>query len=425
MSHKGNIPFAIFEGRIPLNWCYAVLAIIFMFSKILDGLLRWVAAPIVYLPILASLGVVATHTLIILSRLRSPFFAFLSSLLILLGLLIGYGTLGHVSQVAFGFYILIPIIFGAISYKPLFIDYQRWLPTLGITALTVITLGAIIDFKFDVPWSGFSFELGGLQISGSRVWHTHGLERVAGFSRASYSLAGHAILSALLVVSFSSKQMIKILAWLIAGIVIALSTTKGLLIVWLVLLLVLPIQRFLPKSFLMLLLTIAAIVGIAFPITSYYIDFSSFYQKYPYLTLAIDSFRDRMVNVWPMTVQMIIDHGSFWIGRGLGGIGTPQRGYENIYSPADNMFLFLFGVFGMASLLLYIPWFNKLLRLKPHKNRLDYFMYFLMLVTFIYGISNGIIEEPFFAFFLGASFSHLFLFRKAHADQPPVDPHSL
>ena len=98
------------------------------------------------------------------------------------------------------------------------------------------------------------------------------------------------------------------------------------------------------------------------------------------------------------------------MGRGLGGIGSSQSNYElNLYSPADNMFVYLYVTFGIFSILIYyyiIHCINKM-NLK-NKNNYEYIIYNILLIICSYGIVCNILEEPLLCILFGGSIGFMF-----------------
>jgi hypothetical protein len=406
-------------GFVSLHWVYGVVAIIFLSFKILDGFLRWAfgmvgLGPLVYLPVAASLGVLAVHCVVKLSEMRSPIFAVFGFMIVSVFAGVGIFMFGVPKQVAFGIYVFTPLMFGIVAYQGFFTRYQHHMPTMALVSFIVIALGALLDVQFALPWSGFSFEVGGEEIQGARAWTTHGLERVAGFSRASYSLAKQAIIAALAYIAFGSNTYIKLAVWFAALAVIAVTTTKGVLVAWLCLTLYFVGKRFLPSILIRLLPLSGVFVGILLPALSYFFDFSNLFKNNIILKIALGSFQTRLVQTWPNALEMINHHGSWLIGRGIGGIGTPQVGKEAFYSPGDNMYVYFFGIMGMLSFALYVPWLWQIWKLKIYQFKDDHFFFLISVLVFIYGITTGVVEDPFIAFFLGLSLAHLFQVHKAH-----------
>jgi hypothetical protein len=107
---------------------------------------------------------------------------------------------------------------------------------------------------------------------------------------------------------------------------------------------------------------------------------------------------------------LLTKEGSYLFGRGLGGVGTAQDLFEsNIYVSPDNLFLYLFAVFGILSVAAIVSLFIKLFNMKSWRGREKRMFYNYFIVFFSYGIFSVSIENPFYIFFVGLSLSFLFL----------------
>ena len=71
---------------------------------------------------------------------------------------------------------------------------------------------------------------------------------------------------------------------------------------------------------------------------------------------SLQSFLERMDQGWPGAWDLIFRSGAGLLGRGIGGIGSPQRIFDpQYYFPADNLTIFLFAYFGIFAVL-YVAW---------------------------------------------------------------------
>jgi len=63
---------------------------------------------------------------------------------------------------------------------------------------------------------------------------------------------------------------------------------------------------------------------------------------------SISSFEERVVKTWPDGLALPARDASWVTGRGFGGIGVAQQFFElNIFNPGDNLFVYLWGAFGV------------------------------------------------------------------------------
>jgi hypothetical protein len=122
------------------------------------------------------------------------------------------------------------------------------------------------------------------------------------------------------------------------------------------------------------------------------------------------SFEERLENIWPSVFELLFKDGSIVFGRGIGGFGTSQAKFElSQYVSPDNLFLYLYGVFGIFSILLVCYVLIKLLNIKSWRGTVKTMFYEFFIVLFSYGIFSTAIENPFFIFFVGLAFSFLLL----------------
>lgn len=411
---------ALNKGKIPIGLIYALVSAAFIISKLFDGFWRWLFGSVglgflVYLPILGTLVGIGWFIASNVSQAIFPKSIGKILLFLFLFTLLGILILESFPQVAFGIYTLTPIIYGVIAYHSFQEYWKGSIPTLTIILFGFIFLGALLDFFFAVPWSGFGFEIGDQEVAGARAWTTNGIERVSGFSRASYALARQALLAGILYGSYGTSKFIKLLFWVLALAVTVMSTTKSLILAWLILTLVfffiLIIPKWGGKLFASALPILLVLVGISLPISSLFINYSNAFKDNPLISIFMSSFRARLTFTWPLSLEYILQNGSMWVGRGLGGIGTPMAGRELFYSPADNMYVYLFGLFGLSSLLFLIPWMFKIAKMRPFDDSDELFFYLFFIFYLIIGVSGGI-EDGLLGFFFGMGITHLYRGRK-------------
>ena len=81
------------------------------------------------------------------------------------------------------------------------------------------------------------------------------------------------------------------------------------------------------------------------------------------------------------------------LGRGLGGIGTPQTFFETLYqNSADNLFIYLYVTFGIGSFI-FIYYLMKSLR-RCASNTQSLLMYFTFsIVVVMIGMTANVVEN--------------------------------
>jgi len=138
----------------------------------------------------------------------------------------------------------------------------------------------------------------------------------------------------------------------------------------------------------------------------------------------LSSFMDRVDFMWPDALSGWLDHGSLFIGRGLGGIGFPQLGFEWWrYNAADNLMIYLFASFGLLALVYVGAFLRGLTRTFDAKDSDVFFARCVRgwaVVLFSYGCTTNMIEQPFMNLVIGVCFGAVTILWPA-AERRPVD----
>lgn len=206
-----------------------VIVFLFLLSEVLGGAMRyWLVraglAPLVYLPkaLLGLALVIGLAVDLAEARMSAAYLAVLA--LLALGVVHGYLALASPAQVAFGLWVLIPFLGGIVALPALVHVWSR-VGRYAFVLWAIAVSGVLINVVYPWPWMGFKYTLAGLEIEGSRLWHTGGFVRLAGFSRASFE-AGNQILLLAAVLMVWARGRWRLAAWLLSGVTIALTTNK-------------------------------------------------------------------------------------------------------------------------------------------------------------------------------------------------------
>ncbi len=396
--------------------CFAI--IFFLFMKILDGPIRYALVScqktfLIYLPIVLMLIFLVIKFLSDLNTLKTQkknvaLFSILS-IFFLLGII----TIPSIKQVLFGFYIFIPFIFGFV-FSDFFFKKLRWFSNFFILLLVVSLIGIIANQFYPFPWEGFHYEFGNITIEASRNWTTFGIKRLAGFSRASFSAAVQIAIFSILVLSFMKSKWLSFILWSVSFYAICLTTTKGIIVAYFFVSSLIFLHRFIPAHLLKLLPYLITAIMLLLPVSSLLlsqsIDNTNQYNGQFY------SMHDRFINTWPNALKLIEEKGNIIVGRGLGGIGTPQSKFKEdnpLYNPADNMALYIYGVGGILGILLLmlVTYKSEILITKHPNNHFSFVVYCMLILIYLYGIISNVIESAVLSFFLGIILSYIFSFR--------------
>ena len=387
----------------------------FLLFDVYGGVFRyylalWGLPSLVLLPKFLLIIVIVAELL--LSSLRGTINLFWMLVLVITSFLIFIGLLFlPFFQVVLGLWILVPFFYGISVWSNLLTHWNRLCFCLFFLWGSAV-IGVLLNLVYTWPWMGFHYAFQGFDIEGSRLWTTSGYLRLPGFSRASFAVANQLLLLGL-TLFFLLTGWKKIALWLISGTVILLTTTKTALGIWLSLTFLLMLQ-YLPSACLLptfwriipILLTFIVIGGPLYSICSHVSLIES-----PLL----HSLTDRLNWMWPMTFQMIIKHGNWLFGRGIGGIGTAQRAFNSsLYCPADNFALYLFGlggILGVGLLLIYglAPFYRRQSMLQ------DRFFFLLTISVLMEGLTVNVMESPMFAIALGLT-ARYWWWRHYHPD---------
>jgi hypothetical protein len=318
--------------------------------------------------------------------------------------MIGILFIGNILQILFGLKVIMPLIIGIIFY-PLFISKPKRVKViLSIFYLIVIT-GVYLNVFKQYPWEGLTYDVIGQTIEGTREWSTFGVKRIAGFARASFNTAIQLIILAIFLVSYLGNKWIKVFLWLLAGPAILLTTSKGILMVYIILSLFLIIYKIVPNfnNIYQKLLIIPILLMILLPVYAYFYYDQNVSQDF--ITNPLLWTMYQRMEIWPDNIAFIRKSGDTILGRGIGGVGMSQHIFEKRYSlPGDNLFVYGFGYFGILSIF-YFLYIYKLAQNIDLKSNL--FPYLLLMVLFFYGIVSNVMEDSFFMIFLGICLRNL------------------
>lgn len=268
---------------------------------------------------------------------------------------LGVLFVGNLAQVAFGIKVLLPLLGGCIA-GTLFRNSNRDLIlTHGILVLwSLAVLGVGLEFLgFPFPWKGFQVEVAGVSIEGNREWSTGGLQRLAGFGRMSADTSYGILLLASLIAFRVSIPARSALTFLSIAAIVA-TTTKGAILAslfFMALVAILSIRPRAPEISGIAFVSGCAILVIGLP-TASLLGWVQVNIENPIQYIFLGSFLDRILNTWPDALALLLESPIPWLGRGVGGIGSPQQYFEPaLFTAGDNQFMYFLVLFGPVSLL--------------------------------------------------------------------------
>lgn len=112
--------------------------------------------------------------------------------------------------------------------------------------------------------------------------------------------------------------------------------------------------------------------------------------------------------MWPRAFEVWTEHGNVLIGRGLGGVGFPQRFSASewkLINVADNLFVYWTVVFGILGWFYATVLLWRLFSWEPPDAFMMKVVYGLMVVLFSFGLTANIVEQPVLLFSAGFCFA--------------------
>jgi hypothetical protein len=313
--------------------------------------------------------------------------------------------------VVYGAKFLLPFLFGFIVASTL--TEARGKVFTAICIIWVVTVVALTIDKFGpdnfYPWTGMKTEIGELKVDVSANWDiTSGLDRrVAGLTRSSIEAAMLLPMLALIIAP-RCNFLLRIFVLGATEGAIYMTTQKGAVIVFALVALVLCLPRVMWYKTLNALCLGMVALAILLPLGTQGLLIATDGGN-----LSLASLGMRIQLTWPQAFRWIANNEVFPFGTGLGGIGGAQRLFAaDSMNPADNIFVFMYGNFGILSVayLLWAAcsglWLPRYLRNRAHVPLS------LIAQTIGYGSVLSILEGQVAMLVTGAAVGSLWLLRK-------------
>lgn len=288
------------------------------------------------------------------------------------------------------------------SLYPTLVAYQEPAKKWALIMLTLTLLGIGINFFTEMPWAGEVFETatGTRQIS--RDWTTGGIRRLSGFARASYDAATFAALLGTTVCVYTLRSRIaQSLLLILISAAVVLTTSKGAVLALVLLIPYVLISNPANENKFPRLLHTAPLGMLLIPATFYLTGYEATVGSE--LWFLLSSFAERINWMWPGAFELLSSPWLLAFGRGLGGIGLPQKfGEGMLYNSADNAMVYLFISMGAISIF-YIQFV--FLRLEKSRtqipNKLWICMMCWLIYWIVYGFTTNLFENPVISTFFG------------------------
>ena len=383
--------------------------ILILISSVVEGPLRYGLATaghgsLLYLRDLLAVAIVMVgiyKSLAVANNLLSPLLVAIYTLTIyfIIGLLQNNTT---IFSSLFGIKVFLGTLVGIAAADSIFFRNTTFLRIvmviLAVSITGIFANSALVKF----PWEGVEFETAFGTTSTSREWTSFGQRRLPGLARASFDAAMIVGLCFALILPMLNKRSATAIGILCFA-AIYLTTTKGMLQALLLVMtwwIIFPVSvrrqcgTMLCGGLLVLMVTLPLIACVLTPSVS-------LLNEVPPVLM---SFAERITVVWPQSCQLIQNSHSWILGAGIGSIGVPQQFGLNAadYSPADNMFIYIFLNGGLIWFIGMTATLAKGLKGKTQTPFVgENSIRAMFIVIFAYGITTNMQEQPFFAIIAG------------------------
>ncbi|WP_234407534.1 hypothetical protein [Pseudomonas bohemica] len=252
---------------------------------------------------------------------------------------------------AFALYGISPLLFGLACGDQ--ITRHRKLFMWVIAFALMASLGGIVLDKYtNLPWKGYSYSIGGTELSANTTWAAEDADRPAGFARISSALAIIISIFSLYLMTMVRSRMlaIAICGVGLAGVVLTTSKAPVLAFAGAVALLMITRFRWTTRG----AIVAAVLLGVALPFIGMMYDFDP--NKIS-TGSSLSSIYDRLINTWPNVIRELVSEDRAYTGAGFGLVGSSVAAFPvagaDIFMISDSTVVYLWATFGLVGLFLY------------------------------------------------------------------------
>ena len=391
------------------GWVFAVL-LLYLFSFVAEAPIRYLlhligAEPLLYLRDAALLALVAIYFIKKLSVWKMNTFVLVATAVIGYFSVIGLIYIKSLAMVAFGIKILLPVMSGIIFFKSIMKRMETF--KIFVTLFFLIAVAGLIwDIYAVLPWESLTYKLGEFDVLAVKTEYIPGgFDRNTGFAGNPQKAADQIMFFGFLLFALARNLGRKTVLYILIGIILSRIRVKSLMAAYILTLPIVltprtPTFRSIGK-FYKIGLIVPLLIMIAVPMLGHLPYFDSLIYDESYEIL-FGSFRERLVGTWPAAFSLASEHGNKYLGRGIGGLGGGQAFFEpNLYNPGDNLFVHLYVMVGVFSIviLFYLYWRSQSLELRRYD--MDYFVFLFIYIVFFYGLASSGLEDGVMAILYG------------------------
>lgn len=382
----------------------AWIAISLILVETFSGALRFFfdlagISAVLYLPKVACVALF----LLELSALRANRILWLCLPLLLLSASLAMLHGASLNNLGFSLFIVGPLLFGLVCGEYLML-HRRLLGWVIGLCLLASWIGIGLDKFTVVPWKGYAYSLGEVELSANTAWSADSQDRIAGFARVSGSLSLLIAIYTLYLALIIRSRLLWLLLCGASFYGILLTTSKAPAVAFVATLALLPVLHFYWTR--RVLLTLAVLMGIALPLIGLMNDFDSnlIYSDGP-----LSSLYDRMINTWPNVVRAMESQGWVISGAGFGLVGSslapfPVPDAQDL-QVSDNAAIYLWCTFGAAGLLLYLAQIQLMFALSDDQTGTGRVLLSIIFCVCLISWTTDVFESSIASLFIGVGIS--------------------
>lgn len=261
--------------------------------------------------------------------------------------IVGLLNHGDLVRVLFGWWEWMPLLFGLI-YGLHYSILSRGFGILMLVGFSLLLMGLLIDFFFDLPFRDVGFEVFGSEVLLQKEMTTFEYLRHNGFSNSAFLAANASICFAGFLICYRRK--VGVLVPFCLALVFSLTLIKSGMLGALVLILGYFFLSKMPSGLGRLLPILVLTFGLLIFIIG--AVFLASAERSQTVYFFFRSLGDRMFFTWPEFLALFESWKSWIFGFGFGGVGLGAKAAQSAVYYADNFILYLSGNFGLVGMLL-------------------------------------------------------------------------
>jgi len=338
-----------------------------------------------------------------LSTFKANRMMWLCLLLLLLSAALAMLHGASLNNLGFSLFIIGPLLFGTVCGTYL-LPHHRLLGWVIALCLLASWVGIGLDKFTVVPWKGYAYSLGDVELSANTSWSADSQDRIAGFARVSGSLSLLIAIFSLYLMLFIRSRILWLLLCAASFYGILLTTSKAPAVAFVSTLALLPMLRFYWTS--RLLFVLAVLMGLALPLLGLMHDFDS---NLIYSESSLSSLYDRLINTWPNVVRTMNQQGWNLSGAGFGLVGSTLAPFPVVDADglmvSDNAALYLWCTFGVVGLMLYLGQIPLLFRLADDRTDTGRAVLSIIFCVCLVSWTTDVFESSIASLFVGMGIS--------------------